>query len=96
MAKPTAQKQAIEAIPAPVDPVARSAAPDFADLDLESAIADELLDSVDWSKVRAAMFTKVKQRFIDWLINSGDRPVVISAFPELAQLPSADSEVTAS
>lgn len=76
----------------PPETVAQRAAPDIADLDLESAIADQLLDEIDWAKVRAAMFTKVKQRFIDWLINSGDRPVVISPFPELAQLPSAQGE----
>ena len=84
-------KQAIEPI-TPPEIAAQSAAPNFADLDLESAIADELLDEIDWSKVRAAMFTKVKDRFISWLTSSGDRPVVISAFPELAQLPSAQGE----
>jgi hypothetical protein len=84
-------KQAVETITAP-ESVAQCAAPNFADLDLESAIADQLLDEIDWAKVRAAMFTKVKDRFISWLTSGSDRPVVISPFPELSALPSSDDE----
>ena len=68
--------------------VEQSAAPD---INLEDAIADQLLDDIDWQKVRAAMLSKVKQRFFDWLTTS-DRPVNISQFPELAVLPSAEEQ----
>ena len=68
--------------------VAQSIAPD---INLEDAIADEILDNLDWQKVRSSMLSKVKQRFFDWLTTS-DRPVNISQFPELAALPDADEE----
>ncbi|MBD2152610.1 hypothetical protein H6F44_21170 [Pseudanabaena sp. FACHB-1277] len=86
----------------PPEAVAQSAAPNFADLDLESAIAtdinledaiaDQLLDDIDWSKVKAAMLTKVKQRFFTWLTNGNNTPITLSPFPELAALPSRDDE----
>ena len=60
--------------------------------DFEDAIADELLDSIDWAKVKIALFAKVKQRFFDWLV-SGDRPINLSPYPELSALSSADDEV---
>ena len=61
-------------------------------VDLEEAIADQLLDDIDWQKVRAAMLTKVKHRFFAWLVSSNDTPVNLSPYPELAALPSADEE----
>lgn len=64
---------------------------DELNFDFESMIADEILDNLDWSKVKTAMLTKVKQRFFAWL-TTGDRPVNISQFPELAVLPSADEQ----
>jgi len=83
-------KQAIQAITPPELP---SAAPD---IDIESAIADELLASVDWSKVRSALISKAKAKFIEMLFgNPSDRPINISPYPELAALPSADDEVAA-
>ena len=60
--------------------------------DLEEQIADQLLDDIDWQKVRAAMLTKVKHRFFAWLVSSNDTPVNLSPYPELAALPSADEE----
>ena len=77
----------------PPDQVAQSAAPD---INLEDAIADQLLDDIDWSKVRAAILRKAPARLFAWLTSGNNTPINISAFPELAQLPSADSEVTAS
>ncbi len=74
----------ISEAPAPVDVVAIAT-----DVNLEDAIADQLLDDIDWSKVKAAMLTKVKQRFFTWLTSGGDRPVNISQFPELSALPSS-------
>jgi len=81
-------KQPIQAITQPES----SAAPD---LDLEDAIADELLASVDWQKVRAAILKKAPAKLFAWLTSANDRPVNISAFPELSALPSADDEVAA-
>ena len=74
--------------PTPPESVEQSAAPD---INLEDAIADQLLDDIDWQKVRSAMLSKVKQRFFDWLTTS-DRPVNISQFPELAVLSSAEEQ----
>ena len=90
MAK-TPIKQAVEPItenkPAFTDDDALKAiAPD---IDIESMIADQLLDDIDWSRVKAAMLTKVKQRFFAWLTSGNNTPVNISQFPELSALPSS-------
>ena len=74
------------------DLVAQSATSLLAEINLEEAIADQLLDDIDWQKVRAAMLTKVKHRFFAWLISSNDTPVNLSPYPELAALPDADEE----
>ena len=76
------------------DLVEQSAAPLSIDINLEEAIADELLNDIDWQKVRAAMMRKAKAKFFAWLAQGGsDRPINISAFPELSALPSSqDSE----
>ena len=73
----------------PPESVAQSAAPD---INLEDAIADEILNDIDWQKVRSAMMKKVKQRFFAWLTSGNNTPINISQFPELAQLPSGDDE----
>lgn len=94
MAKPTS-KQTVEPIADKTELInnidsALSIAPD---IDLESAIADELLNDIDWQKVRTALITKAKQKFISMLIGNGsDRPVVISPFPELHALPSGEGD----
>jgi hypothetical protein len=62
------------------------------EIDLEDAIADDLLDSIDWQRVKALMMQKAKAKFFAWLTSGGDRPVNISAFPELQALPSGDEE----
>lgn len=65
--------------------------------DLESAIADELLNDIDWGRVRTALIRKAKQKFISMFIGgASDSHVVISQYPELAALPSSDDEVKAS
>ena len=71
------------------DLVAQSAAPD---INLEDAIADELLENIDWSKVRAALIRKAPARLFAWLVSGNDTPINISQFPELAALPSSDDE----
>jgi hypothetical protein len=72
---------------APVDPVAIGT-----EINLEDAIADQLLDSIDWRKVRAALLKKAPAKLFAWLVSGNDTPVNISAYPELAALPSADGE----
>jgi hypothetical protein len=93
MAKPTAQKQAIEAIPAPVDPVAIATdinledaiAPD---IDLESAIADQLLDAVDWQKVKQALLKKAPARLFKWfqaqILPSDGSPMITNEIEAMA------------
>lgn len=82
----------------PQDEAARSAATDIVtnaigtDINLEDAIADELLDSIDWQKVKAAIIRKAPQKLFAWLTSGNDTPVNISQFPELAALPSRDNE----
>ncbi len=71
--------------PAPVDVVAIGT-----DVNLEDAIADQLLDDIDWSKVRSAIIRKAPQRLFAWLTSGNNSPVTISAYPELSALPSAD------
>ena len=73
----------------PPEAIAQIAAPDF---DFEDAIADQLLDDIDWAKVKIAIFQKVKQRFFAWLTTGIDRPINLSQFPELAALPSSEGE----
>ena len=72
---------------APVDPVAIGT-----ELNLEDAIADQLLDDIDWQKVRAALIRKAPAKLFAWLTSGNDTPVNISAYPELAALPSSVNE----
>ena len=84
-----AVKQAVETT-TPPDLVAQSAAPD---INLEDAIADQLLDDIDWQKVKNALIRKAPARLFAWFVSGNNSPVNISAFPELSALPSGDSEV---
>lgn len=76
----------------PPDLVAQSAAPFITEINLEDAIADQLLDDIDWQKVRAALIRKAPAKLFAWLTSSSDRHVNISQFPELAVLPSSDDD----
>jgi hypothetical protein len=60
--------------------------------DLEEQIAEELLDNIDWSKVRSALLKKAPAKLFAWLVSGNDTPVNISAYPELAALPSGDEQ----
>jgi hypothetical protein len=62
-AKP--QKQAVETT-TPPELVAESAASLITDINLEDAIADQLLDSVDWQKVKQALLKKAPARLFKW------------------------------
>ena len=59
---------------------------------LESAIADELLDSLDWGKVRSSIIRKAPAKLFAWLTSGSNTPVNLLPYPELAALPSADEE----
>jgi hypothetical protein len=48
------------------DLVEQSAAPLSIDINLEEAIADQLLDSVDWQKVKEALLKKAPARLFKW------------------------------
>lgn len=93
MATKTPSKQAVEPILEPnpalnesVDDAFNAIAPG---LNIEDMIADQLLDDIDWSRVKSAMLTKVKQRFFAWLTSGNNTPINISQFPELSALPSS-------
>jgi hypothetical protein len=73
----------------PPDLVAQSAAPLITEINLEDAIADQLLDDIDWQKVRAALIRKAPAKLFAWLTSGDNTPINISQFPELSALPSA-------
>lgn len=62
---------------------------DELNFDFESMIADEILDNLDWAKVRSALLKKAPARLFAWFVGE-NTPVNISQFPELAVLPSSD------
>ena len=72
------------------DLVEQSAAPLIADVNLEDAIADQLLDDIDWQKVRAAIIRKAPAKLFAWLTSGNNSPINISQFPELSALPSSE------
>jgi len=82
-----AVKQAVETTTQP-----ESLIPDAISFDLEEQIADELLDNIDWSKVRSALLKKAPAKLFAWLVSGDNTPVNLSPYPELAALPSADGE----
>ena len=65
-----AVKQAVETTTQP-ETVAQNAAPiainEIAPTDIEALIADEILDNLDWQKVRESLIARAKQRFWVWL-----------------------------
>jgi hypothetical protein len=79
----------------PPDQVAQSAATDIATNAIgpgliEDMIADQLLDSVDWQKVKQALLKKAPARLFAWLAGGDNTPINISQFPELSALPSSE------
>jgi hypothetical protein len=70
-----------------VDDAFTAIAPDGS---IENMIADQLLDDIDWQKVRAALIRKAPARLFAWLTSGNNTPINISQFPELAQLPSCE------
>jgi hypothetical protein len=89
---------AVKAIKQAIEPTSQPelATPEAIAFDLEEQIADELLDNIDWAKVRSALLKKAPARLFAWLTSGTNTPVNISAFPELSALPSSqDAEVNA-
>ena len=84
-----AVKQAVETT-TPPDLVAQSAPTLITDINLEDAIADQLLDDIDWQKVRAAIIRKAPAKLFAWLTSGNNSPINISQFPELSALPSSE------
>ncbi|HBC43162.1 MAG TPA: hypothetical protein DCZ88_15075 [Pseudanabaena sp.] len=69
-----------------------SITPEVITFDLEEQIADQLLDDIDWQKVRAAIIRKAPAKLFAWLTSSKDTPINLSPYPELAALPSAEEQ----
>lgn len=84
-AKP--QKQAVEVTTQTESLTSKAIA-----FDLEEQIADELLDNIDWAKVRSALLKKAPAKLFAWLTSSNNTPINLSPFPELAALPSRDDD----
>ena len=82
-----AVKQAVETTKQP-----ELVTPDAIAFDFEEQIADELLNNIDWAKVRSALLKKAPAKLFAWLVNGNDTPVNLSPYPELAALPSADEQ----
>jgi hypothetical protein len=72
----------------PPDLVAQSAAPLSTEINLEEAIADELLDSVDWQKVKQALLKKAPSRLFKWfqsqLLPSDGSPMILNEVEAMA------------
>ena len=65
--------------------VAQSAAPD---INLEDAIADQLLDDIDWQKVRAAILRKAPAKLFKWfqsqLLPTDGSPIICNEIEAMA------------
>ena len=92
MAVKTPSKQSVELIVEPkptlsesVDAALSAIAPD---IDLESAIADELLDSLDWQKVSTALIRKAPANLFKWfqsqLLPSDGQPIITNEIEAMA------------
>jgi len=70
------------------DLVAQSAAPQITDIDLEDAIADQLLDNIDWSKVKEALLKKAPARLFAWfqtqLLPADGTPMILNEVEAMA------------
>jgi hypothetical protein len=59
---------------------------------LNDEIASQILDNIDWQKVTKAIIRKAPAKLFAWLTSGNNTPINISAFPELAALPSSADE----
>lgn len=70
--------QAVEAITPPELPPVADIVTNAPDFDIEDMIADQILDSVDWQKVKDALIRKAPAKLFKWfqgqlLPTDGDR-----------------------
>ena len=82
-----AVKQSVE--PTPPELVAQSTAPLITEINLEDAIADQLLDDIDWQKVRAALIRKAPAKLFKWLQSQilpsdGSVPIITNEIEAMA------------
>ena len=82
-----AVKQAVEATTQP-----ELLTSDAIAFDLEEQVADELLNNIDWAKVRSALLKKAPAKLFAWLTSGSNTPVNVLPYPELAALSSSDDE----
>jgi hypothetical protein len=72
----------------PPDQVAQSAAPLITEINLEEAIADQLLDNIDWSKVKEALLKKAPARLFAWfqtqLLPADGTPMILNEVEAMA------------
>jgi hypothetical protein len=67
-------------------------------LTLEQIVADELLDSINWNAVNAALLKGVQRKFLKWFVGGNAASMVATNEIEaeaLAIAPSEDSKVAA-
>ena len=78
-----APKQAVEPITPP-----DISTPGTQAIDLEDAIADQLLDSVDWQKVKEALLKKAPSRLLKWfqaqLLPTDGSPMITNEIEAIA------------
>ena len=73
----------------PPESVAQSAASLISEINLEDAIADQLLDDIDWQKVRAAIIRKAPAKLFAWfqsqlLPPDGSVPIITNEIEAMA------------
>jgi hypothetical protein len=80
----------------PTDLVAQSAAPFITDINLEDVIADQLLDSVDWQKVKQALLKKAPAKLFKWfqsqLLPTDGSPMITNEIEAMAICEGATDE----
>jgi len=65
---------------------------DLTSLNLEDLLADSLLESIDWSKVKALMIEKAQSKFWQWI--SAAAPAIPYALNEVEAIAIGSSEAS--
>ena len=72
----------------PPESVAQSAASLISEINLEDAIADQLLDDIDWQKVRAAIIRKAPAKLFAWfqsqILPLDSQPIITNEIEAMA------------
>jgi hypothetical protein len=85
-------KQTVEPIAPPKPDLSESVDAAFTaiapDIDIESMIADQLLDDIDWQKVRAALIRKAPAKLFKWfqsqILPSDGSPMITNEIEAMA------------